>query len=200
MSGSQSDLEERIVMAGTTQQVPLTLGPRAGEMFPTLTPAQIARLAAHGRTRQVQEGEVLVEAGERMTKFFVVTAGQLEAVRPSVLGGELVAVLEPGMFSGEVSMLSGRRGLVQVHAARDGEVIEINRQDLLTLVQTDSELSDTLMRGFILRRVELIAHGFGDVVLIGSNNCAETLRIKDFLMRNGHPYSFIDLDRDKGVQ
>jgi thioredoxin reductase (NADPH) len=56
------------------------------------------------------------------------------------------------------------------------------------------------MRAFILRRVELIAHGFGDVVLIGSIHCSETLRVKEFLTRNNHPYSYIDLDRDTDVQ
>jgi thioredoxin reductase (NADPH) len=56
------------------------------------------------------------------------------------------------------------------------------------------------MRAFILRRVQLIAHRLGDVVLIGSNHCAGTLRVKEFLTRNGHPYSFIDLDQDPGVQ
>ena len=81
-----------------------------------------------------------------------------------------------------------------------GEVIEVDRENLLALVQTDSELSDILMRAFILRRVELIAHGFGDVVLVGSNHYAATLRIKEFLTRNGHPYSFIDLERDEDVQ
>ncbi len=35
---------------------------------------------------------------------------------------------------------------------------------------------------------------------MGSNYCSETLRIKQFLTRNGHPYSFIDLDHDEGVQ
>src|SRR5207248_2624521 len=62
------------------------------------------------------------------------------------------------------------------------------------------ELSELIMRAFILRRVELIAHGLGNVVLIGSNHCAGTLRVKEFLTRNGHPYSYIDLDRDAGVQ
>ena len=37
------------------------------------------------------------------------------------------------------------------------------------------------MRGFIYRRVELIAQGIGDAVLLGSIHCASTLRIKDFL-------------------
>ena len=56
------------------------------------------------------------------------------------------------------------------------------------------------MRAFIVRRVELIAHGLGDVVLVGSNHCSGTLRVKEFLTRNGHPYSYIDLDRDADVQ
>jgi thioredoxin reductase (NADPH) len=111
-----------------------------------------------------------------------------------------VAVFQPGMFTGEATMLSGRRGLGQIRASDSGEVIEVDREHLLALVLTDSELSDILMRAFILRRVELIAHEFGDVVLVGSNHCAGTIRIKEFLTRNGHPYSFIDLDRDAGVQ
>jgi thioredoxin reductase (NADPH) len=71
---------------------------------------------------------------------------------------------------------------------------------LLALVQTDSELSDVLMRAFILRRVEIIAHQVGDAVLIGSNHSAETLRIKEFLIRNGYPHAYVDLERDSDVQ
>jgi thioredoxin reductase (NADPH) len=56
------------------------------------------------------------------------------------------------------------------------------------------------MRAFILRRVELIAQGIGDVVLIGSNHSPGTLRVKEFLTRNGHPYSYLDLERDADVQ
>ncbi len=97
-------------------------------------------------------------------------------------------------------MLSGRRALVRIRAGEPSEVIEIDREDLLALVQTDSELSEIFMRAFILRRLELIARGVGDVVLIGSSHSLGTLRIKEFLTRNGHPYSYIDLDRDSGVQ
>jgi thioredoxin reductase (NADPH) len=71
---------------------------------------------------------------------------------------------------------------------------------MMALVQTDAELGDILMRAFILRRVELIAAGVGDIVLVGSTHSTGTLRIKEFLMRNGHPYSYIDLERDPDVQ
>jgi thioredoxin reductase (NADPH) len=97
-------------------------------------------------------------------------------------------------------MLSGRRGLVRLRATEPGKVIEVGHNEFLSLVQTDGELSEILMRAFILRRVELIAHGFGDVVFVGSNHCAGTLRIKEFLTRNGHPYTYLDLDRDASVQ
>lgn len=173
---------------------------RNEEMFPTLTAAQISRIAAHGQTRRVEKGEVLVAPGDQVMRLFVVTAGQLEAVRASELSEETFAVMGPGMFTGEVTLLSGRRGLVQIQVTASGEVIEVDRAQLLTLVQTDSELGDIFMRAFILRRVELIARGFGDVVLVGSVHCAGTLRVKEFLTRNGHPYSYIDLDRDEGVQ
>ena len=56
------------------------------------------------------------------------------------------------------------------------------------------------MRAFILRRLELIARDLGDVVVIGSTHCAGTLRVKEFLTRNGHPFHYIDLDRDAEAQ
>ena len=187
-------------MSDTDLPIAWTLASGVERMFPTLTPGQVTRIAVHGKVRSVQAGEVLVEAGAHIVPFFVVTAGRIDAVRPSGTTETLVAIHGPGQFTGEVNMLSGRPALVRSRASESGEVIELNREELLALVQTDSELSELIMRAFILRRVELIAHGLGDVVLLGSNHCSGTLRVKDFLTRNGHPYSYIDLDRDTGVQ
>ena len=69
------------------------------------------------------------------------------------------------------------------------EVIELDRQHMLALVHTDAELGDILMRVFVLRRLVLVAAGMGDVVLIGSMNSVSTLRIKEFLVRKGYPYT-----------
>jgi thioredoxin reductase (NADPH) len=99
-----------------------------------------------------------------------------------------------------VGTLSGRRALFRSRATKTGEAIVLDRQHMLALVQTDADLSEILMRAFILRRVELLAAGVGDVVLLGSTHSADTLRLKEFLMRNGHPYSYIDLERDPDIQ
>ncbi len=189
-----------MAMTDITPHLPLKVASRPEHVFPTLTPEQVARIAVHGQVRPIQRGDVLVQAGDRVVPFYVVTAGQLEAVRPSGTSEALIAVQGPGQFTGEVNMLSGRPVFVRIRATESGQVIEVDREHLLSLVQTDSELSDILMRAFILRRVELIAHGLGDVVLVGSSHCAGTLRVKEFLTRNGHPYSSIDLDRNAEVQ
>ncbi len=170
------------------------------QAFPNLTAAQVARIAAHGRTRRVSQGEILLEAAERPTHFFVVVTGSVDAVRTTQTGEQVVARIEPGMFTGELSMLSGRRTFVQLRAAAAGEIIEVTRDELLRLVQTDAELNEILMRAFILRRVALIERGVADVVILGSTHCSGTLRIKEFLSRNGHPFQSIDLDKDADAQ
>ena len=179
--------------------LPLTSS-RLEKIFPKLTQAQITRIAAYGRTRSVQTGDVLIEQGDISMPFFVVITGEVEIVRPFGAHETLITIHGNGQFTGDVNMLSGRRSLFRARASKPSEVIELDHKDLIRLVQNDAELSDILLRAFILRRVELIAAGVGDIVLIGSVHSAGTLRIKEFLMRNGHPYSYVDLEQDPDVQ
>ena len=187
-------------MSDNEQTTPPLPGAKPDDMFPALTPEQQARVAAHGRVRQVEKSETVVEANAEPNKFFVVVTGQLNLLKVSRDLEEVIAVCRPGMFTGELNVLSGRRGLVRIQAAEAGELIEIEREPLLALVQTDSELSDIFLRAFILRRLELIARGISDLVLIGSSHSLDTLRIKEFLTRNYQPYSYIDLEHDAEVQ
>jgi len=179
--------------------IPLA-GSSPDEMFPVLTPAQQARVLTHGRSRKAESGEIVVEPRALGMKFFVVVAGKLNLYRANDDRDEVFAVCGPGMFTGELNILSGRRGLVRIRAAEPSELIEIDREELRGLVQTDSELSDIFLRAFILRRLELIARGIGDLILIGSSHSLETFRIKEFLTRNYQPYAYIDLERDAEVQ
>jgi thioredoxin reductase (NADPH) len=169
-------------------------------LFPTLTPDQISRIAARGRRRSIALGDVLVDVGDKTIPFFVVLSGAIQAWRPSESAETLNRTIRAGQFTGEASLVSGRRSMAQLRVSEPGEVIELSRDELLALVQTDAELSEMLMRAFILRRVELIAHDLGDVVVIGSTHSAGTLRVKEFLTRNGHPFHYVDLDRDPTAQ
>jgi thioredoxin reductase (NADPH) len=187
-------------MSDAATPIPITQGAREERIFPTLTSEQIARVAQHGRMRSIEAGQVLVEAGDAVVPFYVVTAGRVEVVRLDRSGETLVAVHGPGQFGGEANMISGRRALFRARVATGGEVLELDREQLMRLVQTDSELGEILLRAFILRRIELIAQGLGDAVLLGSSHCPGTLKVREFLIRNGHPYTYVDLDRATDVQ
>jgi thioredoxin reductase (NADPH) len=188
------------VLTQTTRSTPLTSAPDAALMFPTLSAAQIARIAAHGVVRPITRGEVLIEGGQTDVPFFVLKAGEIEVIRPSGLGDLLVAVLRPAQFTGDVSMILGRPAQMRLRVSVSGEVVQLTRDQMHALIQTDAEMSEVLMRALIHRRVAVVAQGIGDVLLIGSIQSAATLRIKQFLTRNGHPFKYLDLDRDADVR
>jgi thioredoxin reductase (NADPH) len=173
---------------------------RRAQMFPRLTPEQVERVAESGERRRLKAGEVLFDCGDRDVPFFVVVEGAIEVVTPGRGREDRVTVLGPGEFTGEVTMLSGRRSLLRARMQTDGVVLAISAEGARALLQRDSELSEILMRAFILRRVGLIAHGQSDLVLVGSRHSAATLRLKEFLTRNGQPYAYKELESDPGVR
>ena len=173
---------------------------RRQQVFPKLTDAQLERIGRYGERRHVSAGEILYEQGASALGIHVVLSGAVEIVRPGILGEELITVQRAGEFTGEVNVLAGRRALVRARMVEDGDVVVIGPQGLRRLIQEDSGISEVLMRAFILRRVALIADGLGDATLIGSAHSAGTLRLQEFLTRNAHPYTFVDVDRDADVQ
>jgi thioredoxin reductase (NADPH) len=173
---------------------------RRQQMFPKLTDAQIARIAAHAVRRSIPAGQVVFNQGDTDLGIQVVLSGALEVVRPGIAGDDLITVHGPGQFTGEVSTLSGRRALVRGRMREAGDLLFLDQSGFRHAIQEDSELSELFMRAFILRRGYLLASGFGDAMLIGSTHSAGTLRLQEFFTRNVHPYTYIDVDKDKEVQ
>ena len=187
-------------MSETAVSTPLSSAANAPLLFPTLSPAQVARIASHGVIRPTTRGEVLIEGGQTNVPFFVVKAGEIEVIRSSGLGDLLIATVHADQFTGDISMILGRPALMRLHVSESGEVVQLTRDQMHALIQNDAEISEVLMRAMIHRRVAMVAQGIGDALLIGSGRSAATLRIKEFLTRNGHPFKYLDLDRDADVQ
>jgi thioredoxin reductase (NADPH) len=177
-----------------------TIETRRPQMFPTLTPAQMTRLEAFGTRKRVQAGEILAQSGEREGRVFVVISGSIEILLVGLSTEERITLHHAGEFTGEMSTLRGARSLVRARAFEDGEVLIIEHENLRKLVQTDAILSELFMRAFILRRVGLLETQNSDVVLMGSRHSAGTLRLQQFLGRNGIPYQNVDIDTDPSVE
>jgi thioredoxin reductase (NADPH) len=182
-----------------TPPAPSALDART-QIFPTLSPAQINRIRPLGRVRHVDRGEILFDLGQTNIPFFVVLSGNLEVVQPSIEGERPITIHTARSFTGELTMISGHRIFVRGRVLEPGEVLELSSDALRSLIAKDAELSEIFMRAFILRRLELISRGYGNLILLGSRHSAQTLRLREFLTRNGHPYTYVDLDTDKASQ
>lgn len=170
-----------------------------GHLDPVLSADEIERFAGFGRRRTVHRGEILIEAGAQSTSVYVILRGRVQIVRVSGDEETTIRIAGPGEFTGEAYTLSGRPSIFRARALEDGDVIELAHHQLLNIVRTDVEIGEIVLRAFLLRRLKLIREGLGDTVLIGSTNCANTLRIREFLSRNEHPYLFVDPDQDPSV-
>jgi thioredoxin reductase (NADPH) len=178
----------------------LSFGGRKTQMFPRLSSAQIARLEAHGSRRRMVKGEILAQPGDRHRPMLIVLSGSIEVVQPGLSGEVLVVVHTAGSFTGEMSALQGVGSLVRARVREDGDVLVVAEDRLLTIIQTDAELSELFMRAFILRRVGLLGSQSGDVILVGSSQSAGTLRLQQFLTRNSYPFVNLDVYTDHSVQ
>lgn len=170
------------------------------QMFPDLTTAQIDRIRPASKLRRVEPGEILFRPGDTEVPFFVVLSGSMEIVQPDLTGERLVTTHGAGEFTGELTMISGQRYLVLGRVTERGELLELSSEGLRSLIARDAELSEIIMRAFILRRLALITNHLGNVILMGSSHSAATLGLREFLGRNGHPYTYVDLDSDKTSQ
>ena len=100
-------------------------------------------------------------------------------------------------FTGELDLFNDRAILVNGRAGPEPtRVVRIRRADFRRLVQSEPDIAEIVMRAFILRRVGLLRHGQGAAVLIGPAHSADTLRLQQFLTRNGYPLRLFDTEQD----
>jgi len=167
---------------------------------PILTQAQIDRIRPFAKPRQVAEGEVLYQPNDDTPPVFVVLFGAIRIL--TVMAGEEqpVTTYSTGQFSGELLMIAGRRSIYKCQVAEAGALLELSAANLRALIGRDGELSEIFMKAFLARRLSLQEAGQGNVVVLGSRYSANTLAVREFLTRDGHPFSYIDLDSDATAQ
>jgi thioredoxin reductase (NADPH) len=162
---------------------------------PTLSAAQIDRIRSVAQLRRVRSGEVLYEPSQPNVPLFIVLEGIVSISRTGE-DDKILAVREAGQFTGEMSVISGKRSLLKARVTSDGSVLELGRDKVLSLMAKDTELGDIFMEAFVARRSLMIELGEGNVTVFGTKNSARTLGLREFLTRNSHPFTYVDIDTD----
>jgi thioredoxin reductase (NADPH) len=169
-------------------------------LTPNLTAMQIDRIRPFAREREIRTGEILYEPNDNEASFFVVVAGEIEILNTDATGAQVVISYGPFQFSGEMTTISGRRSLFRARVSQPGTCLELSAKNLRSLIAKDAEISELLMHTFLVRRLYLVGRGQGNAVVLGSRYSPNTLSIREFLTRDGHPFTYVDLDVDREAQ
>lgn len=172
---------------------------RNEETFPVLTSAQIERIAALGKAQSFPDGGIFFEPGQSNVSFYVVLTGTIEVVSVRGDAEDPIALHGPGEFTGELALLAQGRGVTRARARGPVDALRLDNAALRHLIQTDSEISEVLVRAFIRRRVGMLSAGYGNALLIGREDSPQTYRLRSFLSSNGQPHQYLDADRDAEV-
>ncbi|PPJ02109.1 cyclic nucleotide-binding protein [Nocardia nova] len=169
--------------------------------YPRLSDDQVATLEVGGTRRSVGAGEVLVREGEPSNDFFVILSGKVAIIDEGDGDGErrILRVHGPGRFLGELGLLEGQVAFFTAETIEDGEILVVPAERVRELVSHDPVLSDLILRAYLVRRHLLIGLGSG-FRIIGSCYSPDTLRLRQFAMRNRLPHRWIDLERDERAE
>ncbi len=163
--------------------------------FPRLGGAQLETLSAHGERRPTKVGDLLFREGDASYDFFVILEGKVAIVAGYGHEERLIALHGPGRFLGELNLLIGHAVYLTGEVREPGEVLVVPAARLREIVAQDQELSDTILRAFVLRRSILVGLGAG-IKLVGSRFGRESRRLREFVARNRIPHAWLDVEED----
>jgi thioredoxin reductase (NADPH) len=138
-----------------------------------------------------------VDFGQVGAPAYLVLSGYFEVRRRDAIGHtDVITRHGPGNMAGELSQLGRGPSYVELRAGGEGcRAVPFDPAQLRALIIGDAEIGELLMRAFILRRVALLETGAG-AVLIGRPDAYDSLRLQNFLRRNGVPHELLDADKD----
>jgi thioredoxin reductase (NADPH) len=175
---------------------PSDLLAREAETFPYLSEEMIQRVADYGHVERMATQTLLFERGQRTVDFFLVLTGRIDIFDVDS-NGRMIPITRHtrGQFTGELDLLNDREVLVSGRASDQSQVLRLRRREFRQLMRGEPDIAELITRAYILRRVSLIQHGSGGVILLGCRHSPETLHLQNFLTRNGYPHRVVDSAR-----
>ena len=170
---------------------------REGQTFPRLSLDMAERLAHYGKAEPLDKHQIVFRRGDRSVDFFLVLEGSIEIFEIDAHGTAVVYTTHrQRQFTGELDLFNDRQILVNGRAGEASRVVRVHRADFRRMVASEPDIAEVIMRAFILRRVGLIRHSQGGVIVIGPGHSGDMQRLQQFLTRNAYPHRVLDTEHD----
>jgi CRP-like cAMP-binding protein len=121
-------------------------------LFSMLTNDQAQAIADGVVKRRFRRGEIIVEQGRKSNALFILLTGRARVVTADSRGREVIlAVLEPGDYLGEMSLIDNDPHSATVRAEVQTDVLVLGRTEFARCLPENSSLSYAIMRGLVQR-------------------------------------------------
>lgn len=125
-------------------------------LFQELGADQLAQLAPLTRCLRFGPGEAVVREGDPSSALFQIVRGRVAVLKAGPQGGQTaLASLGAGEVFGEMGLCTGGRRTATVRAEEDTVLLEVERDDLMPLVEAEPEFLNHLAHLVNRRRCEL---------------------------------------------
>jgi signal transduction histidine kinase len=108
--------------------------PNEQKLFPRLTGEVLHRLIEVGTELELEPGDVLFRQGDENYQFFVVLDGEIRITTQVGQEEKLLAIHDPGEFTGEISMLTGGPAIATARSVEKSRVVRIEPDTFRRLV------------------------------------------------------------------
>jgi thioredoxin reductase (NADPH) len=168
---------------------------------PRLSGDQFARLTAYGVAQDVRIRDVVFRPGDPSYDLIAIETGWIEIVSPAARDEPeaVVATYGPGGFLGELNLLTGQTAYLTARVTEAGRIHRISHESFRRLMADDPEISDILLRTFLVRRDLLRdSQAARGIEIVGSGLSAGALALRTYAARQRLPHLWLDADSMAG--
>lgn len=121
-------------------------------LFSLLTTDQAQSIADSVVKRRFKRGEVVVEQGTKSNALFILLNGRARVLTADTRGREVIlAVLQPGDYVGEMSLIDGEPHSATVRAEVQTDMLVLGRNEFARCLPESSSLAYGILRGLVAR-------------------------------------------------
>jgi thioredoxin reductase (NADPH) len=165
--------------------------------FPRLTSTEVALVKPWAKPCDYADGDVVFRAGQPDIDLYVVESGRMEIRNPTD-GDRAITALEPGHFSGDIDVLTGRPVIVTAVAKGPTRLLCVPNGQLRTLLNRVPSLGEKVIIAFTRRRELLAQMGGLGLRVVGPGRCRATSTVREFLYKNFVPFTWFDTETEAG--
>jgi CRP-like cAMP-binding protein len=115
-------------------------------LFARLDEDALRRLARHMRRRTFRAGETIVYTGDPGHTLYVILSGSVKICRTTADGDRtVIALLGPGKFFGEMSLLDGQPRSADALVAETAEIVMLARDDFESVLRENVDVALDLL-------------------------------------------------------